>query len=124
VAIWKEKASVCLMDAVETETGDADYGELDRQDIAPFAAGIVTGSEMDGGDFTIREGGGVEAGGGVRVFVEPKADDVLGLHDGVVLCGGAGRMPLGMLRFVPEFCRRGVGILRQRHRWHLLQEFF
>ena len=32
--------------AVETETGDADYGELDRQDIAPFAAGIVLSGKV------------------------------------------------------------------------------
>ena len=72
--------------AVETETGNAQNGELHRQHIALFAARVVTGCLVNGGYFTIREGRGVEARRLLRVLVEPKADRVLWLHVRVLLC--------------------------------------
>src|SRR5713101_1026392 len=70
---------------VETETGDAQDGELHRQHIALLAARIVTGSLVNGGNFTIRKGDGIEARRLMRVFVEPEADRVLWLHVRVLL---------------------------------------
>src|SRR6202035_5123077 len=63
--------------AVETETGNAQDGELHRQLIALLAARIVTGSLVNSGYFTIRKGDGVEVRRLMRVFVEPEADRVL-----------------------------------------------
>ncbi len=71
--------------AVETETGNAQDGELHRQHIALLAARVVTGSLVNGGYFTIRKGDGVEARRLVCVFVEPEADRVLWLHVRVLL---------------------------------------
>src|SRR3984957_20442549 len=71
--------------AVETETGNAQYGELHRQHIRFLAARIVTGSLVNSGYFTIRKGDGVEARRLMRVFVEPEADGVLWLHVGMLL---------------------------------------
>src|SRR5882762_6990991 len=71
--------------AVETETGNAQDGELHSQHIALLAARIITGSLVNRGYFTIRKGGGVEARRLMRVFVEPEADRVLWLHARVLL---------------------------------------
>src|SRR5207247_2004056 len=74
-----------LRAAVETETGNAQNGELHRQDIALLAARVVTGGLVHSNHFTIRKGGGVEARRLMRVLVEPEADRVLGLHTCVLL---------------------------------------
>src|SRR6266568_5023106 len=66
--------------AVETETRNAQHGELDRQHIALLAARIVAGSLVNSGYFAIRKGGGVEARRLMRVFVKPETDRVLWLH--------------------------------------------
>src|ERR1035438_5288324 len=71
--------------AVETETGNAQDGELHCQHIALLAARIVTGSLVNSGYFTIRKGDGVEARRRMRVLVEPEADRVLWLHVRVLL---------------------------------------
>src|SRR5439155_21870075 len=71
--------------AVETETGNAQNGELHRQHIALLAARVVTGRLVNSGHFTIRKGGGVEARRLMRVLVEPEADRVLWLHVRVLL---------------------------------------
>src|SRR5256885_6061134 len=71
--------------AVETETGNAQDGELHRQHIALLAARIVTGSLVNSGHFTIRKGDGVEARRLMRVFVEPEADRVFWFHIRVLL---------------------------------------
>ena len=71
--------------AVETETENAQDGELNRQHIALLAARIVTGSLVNSGYFTIRKGDGVEARRLMRVPVEPEADRVLWLHVRVLL---------------------------------------
>jgi hypothetical protein len=69
-----------LRAAVETETGNAQNGELHRQHIALFAARVITGRFLNSGDFTVRKGGSVEARRLMRVLVEPEADRVLWLH--------------------------------------------
>src|SRR5439155_24305983 len=74
-----------LRAAVETETGNAQNGELHRQDIALLAARVVTGGLVHSDHCTIRKGGGVEARRLMRVLVEPEADRVLGLHTCVLL---------------------------------------
>src|SRR6185369_16990227 len=66
--------------AVETETGNAQDGEIHRQHIALPAARIVTGSLVNSGYFTIRKGRGVKARRLKRIFVEPETDRVLWLH--------------------------------------------
>src|SRR5436190_6832371 len=66
-----------LRAAVETETRNTQNGELHGQFIALLAAWVVTGRLVNRGHFTIRKGGGVEARGLMRVFVEPEADRVL-----------------------------------------------
>src|SRR5438874_12157653 len=71
--------------AVETETGNAQDGELHRQHIALLAVRIVTGGLVNAGYFTIRKRGCVEARRLMRVFVEPEADRVLWLHLRVLL---------------------------------------
>src|SRR5258708_6927940 len=71
--------------AVEAETGNAHNRELHRQHIALLAARIITGSFVNSGYFTVRKGGGVEAGRLMRVLVEPEADGVLWLHVRVLL---------------------------------------
>src|SRR5207302_10472278 len=72
--------------AVETETGNADNGELHGQRIALLTARIVTGRLMDSRHFTIRKGGGVEARRLNRVLVEPETNRVLRRHVRVLLC--------------------------------------
>src|SRR5207237_6865805 len=74
-----------LRAAVETETGNAQNGELHRQHIAFLAARVVARRLVNSGHCTIRKGGGVEAGGLLRVLVEPEADRVLWLHVRVLL---------------------------------------
>src|SRR4029453_18515497 len=74
-----------LRAAVETETRNAQNGELHRQHIALLAARVVTGRLVNGGHFTIRKGGGVEARRLMSVLVEPEADRVLWLHVRVLL---------------------------------------
>src|SRR5688572_9866837 len=69
-----------LRAAVETETGNAQNGELHRQHIALLAARVVTGRLVNSGHCTIRKGGSVEARRLMRVLVEPEADRVLWLH--------------------------------------------
>src|SRR5205814_3967056 len=86
--------------AVETETGNAQDGELHRQHIALLAARIVTGSLMNSGYFTIRKGVGVEARRLMRVFVEPEADRVLWLHAHVLLGARSGRRRRSVRRAV------------------------
>jgi hypothetical protein len=71
--------------AVETETGNAQDGELHRQHIALLAARIVTGRIVNSSYFTIRKGGDVEARRLKRVLVEPEADRVLWLRVRVLL---------------------------------------
>src|SRR5205814_2727523 len=71
--------------AVETETRNAQNGELHRQLVALLAARIVTGRLVNSGHFTIRKGGGVEARRLMRVLVEPEADRVLWFHVRVLL---------------------------------------
>src|SRR6266498_216763 len=66
--------------AVETETGNAQNGELHRQHIALLAARVVAGRLVNGGHFTIRKGGGVEARRVDRVLVEPETNRILWLH--------------------------------------------
>jgi hypothetical protein len=66
--------------AIETETGNANHGELHRQHVALLAARIITGRSVNSGYFTIRKGGGVEARRLKRVLVEPEADRVLWCH--------------------------------------------
>jgi hypothetical protein len=46
VATWNENASLCLKvgAAVQAEAGNAHDGELDRQDVAFLAGGIVSGA--------------------------------------------------------------------------------
>lgn len=63
------------------------HGERERvltgsepQSIALLAARIVSGGLVNGGYFTVRKGGGVEARRLMRVFVEPETDRVLWLH--------------------------------------------
>src|SRR5882762_9333965 len=71
--------------AVETETGNAQDGELHSQHIALLAARIVTGSLVNSGYFTVRKGGGVEARRLMRVLFETEANRVLWLHVRVLL---------------------------------------
>src|SRR5262249_36339550 len=70
---------------VETETGNAQDGELHRQHIALLAAWIVTGTLVKRGYFPIRTGDCVEVRRLMRVFVEPEANRVLWLHVRVLL---------------------------------------
>src|SRR5215467_12045417 len=65
---------------VETEAGNAEDGELHRQDIARLAARVIGRRLVDGGHFTARKGGGVEARRVKCVLVEPKADRVFRFH--------------------------------------------
>src|SRR5262245_59316333 len=71
--------------AVETETGNAQNGELHRQHIALFAARVVRWRLVNRVHFTIRKGRGVEARSVMRVLVEPETDCVLWLHIRVLL---------------------------------------
>ena len=64
--------------------GNAEDGELHRQNIARLAARVVARCLVDSGHFTIRKGGGVEARGILRVIVEPETDRVLGFHVAVL----------------------------------------
>src|SRR5919201_154498 len=47
--------------AIETETGNAHHGEIDGQHITLLAARKIAGSLVNGGHFTIRKRGGIEA---------------------------------------------------------------
>src|SRR6185503_11842231 len=64
----KSLAVLELRAAVETETGNAHYGELHRQHIALLAAGVVTGRLVNSRHSTLRKGGGVEARRFMRVL--------------------------------------------------------
>src|SRR5437870_3419670 len=66
--------------AVETEAGNAEDGELHRQNIAGLAARVVARCLVDSGHFTIRKGGGVEPRRVLCVLVEPEADRVFRFH--------------------------------------------
>src|SRR5207244_4648810 len=66
--------------AVETEAGNAEDGELHRQNIAGLAARVVGRRLVDSGHFTIRKGGGVEPRRVLCVLVEPEADRVFRFH--------------------------------------------
>src|ERR1700686_665608 len=77
--------------AVETETRNAQDGELHRQHIALLAARIVTGGLVNSGYFTVRKGDGVKARRLMRVFVKPEADRVLWLHVRVLLVLNQGK---------------------------------
>ena len=59
--------------------------ELYREDIAFLATRIITGRLVDGSDFAIRKGRGIEARRLMRVLVEPKADRVLWFNVRVLL---------------------------------------
>src|SRR5439155_5793538 len=66
--------------AVEPEAGNAEDGELHRQDIARLAARVVARRLVDSGHFTIRKGGRVEPRRVLCVLVEPEADRVFWFH--------------------------------------------
>src|SRR3989442_10349346 len=66
--------------AVETEAGNAEDGELHRQNIAGLAARVVARCLVDRGHFTIRKGGGVEPRRVLCILVEPEADRVFRFH--------------------------------------------
>src|SRR6185295_16915961 len=66
--------------AVETEAGNAEDGELHRQNIAGLAARVVARCLVDSGHFTIRKGGGVEPRRVLCVLVEPEAERVFWFH--------------------------------------------
>src|SRR5262245_19268565 len=66
--------------AVEAETGNAQDGELHRQDVSSLAAREVAGRLVNRSHFAVRKGSGVEARGILRVLVEPEANGVLGFH--------------------------------------------
>src|SRR5882672_570018 len=66
--------------AVETKAGNAEDGELHRQNIAGLAARVVARRLVDSGHFTIRKGGGVEPRRVLCVLVEPEADRVFRCH--------------------------------------------
>src|SRR5205823_1121421 len=76
--------------AVEAETGNAQHGEFHRQLIALLAARVVTRCLMNGGHFTVRKSCSVEARSFMRIFVEPEADRVLGLHRLCAPCARSG----------------------------------
>src|SRR5690606_40632190 len=63
-------------------SSDLHYGELDRQDIALLARGIVARSSMDSDYCAIRKGFGVELGGIQRGAVVPETNRVLADHFG------------------------------------------
>ena len=109
-----------LRAAVDTETGNTQNGELHRQYIALLAARVVTGRLVNGGHFTVRKGGSVEARRLMRVLVEPEADRVLWLHVRVLLVpdqderrgGQSGRLSqhgLANCRQSYSFCRTHTG---------------
>ena len=64
--------------AIETQARNAADGELHREDFALLAIRKVARRFVDCGDFTVRERGRVKARRILRIFVEPKADGVLG----------------------------------------------
>lgn len=66
--------------AVDAEAGNADDGELDGEHIALFAAGIVAGGFVGGGDLAVGEGGRVEVCCFFCSFVIEEADGVFGFH--------------------------------------------
>jgi hypothetical protein len=66
--------------AVETETGNAQNGELRHQHIALLAARVVTVRVVNSGHFIIWKGVGVEARRLMCVLVETETDRVLLLH--------------------------------------------
>src|SRR5688500_19401391 len=57
----KSLAVLELRAAVDTETGNAQNGELHRQHITLLAARVVTRRLVDSRHCTVRKGGGVEA---------------------------------------------------------------
>src|SRR5262249_13108751 len=72
--------------AIETETGNAQNGELHGYHIARLAARIVTRRIVDRCYLTIRKGGGIEARRFKCVLIEPETDGVLRLHVFVAPC--------------------------------------
>jgi hypothetical protein len=86
-----------LETAIETRTRNARDRELNRKHIAHLAARIVTRNLVNGGNFTIRKVGGVEARRLMRFFVEPEADRVLVLHVRVLRVPDQGERRLASL---------------------------
>ena len=66
--------------AVEAKAWHAAHRELNRQDIAPVAAGIVGRRPVYGADRAVGKGPGVKARSVFRVMVEPQADRDATLH--------------------------------------------
>jgi hypothetical protein len=90
----KRLAVLELRAAVETETRNAEHGELYRQHVSLLAARVVGGRLANRRHFTVRKSGGVEPGGLFRVFVEPEADRVLWLlHVSMISVDSALRLP-------------------------------
>ena len=58
-----ERKSLAVLErraTIQAETGDSDYGELHRQNVAQLARGIVAGRTMDRSHRAVRERLGVE----------------------------------------------------------------
>ena len=66
--------------AVEAKAWHAAHRELNRQDIAPVAAGIVGRRPVHGADRAVGKGPGVKARSVFRVMVVPQADRDAPLH--------------------------------------------
>ncbi|MNN45440.1 hypothetical protein D3C81_1597760 [compost metagenome] len=77
--------------AVEAHARNAQHGELDHQDIALLAGGIVAGRANDGSHCAVRKGLGVELRCVRRGAVVPEADRVLAGHARLPLVSGDSR---------------------------------
>jgi hypothetical protein len=63
--MWNENVSLCLSagPAVDSQAGDAGYGEFDRQHVTLFAVGVVAGCMQDRAYCAIWKRGGIEPRG-------------------------------------------------------------
>jgi hypothetical protein len=64
--------------AIEADAGDAADSEINRQHVALISGGIIARRVMDRAYRTVGKSFGVEAGGGLGVFVVLNADRVFG----------------------------------------------
>ena len=68
--------------AVQADTGNAEHGELDGEDVTRLAHGIIARCLVHAGHLAVGKRRRVKARGLFRVLIEPKADRVFG--DGLV----------------------------------------
>src|SRR5258706_9556238 len=123
-----------LRAAVQPDAGNADRGELDREDITLLAVGIVARRAVHGADSAVRKGLRVEVCGVDCGAVVPQTDRVLAGHvsspeelsDGPSICLACGSRQRATCRTMPRLSAARWAVQEDlsdqacKYRWHRL----